>query len=709
MSKHSFSLKNLDLCDKKVQFVIGFLISILYFLILLVSSHTSFVNLQVPEGAYARNQWQCTDVTTYYLPAKNFLDNGIFGYGSIPDSSRPLGYQLFLAMLITIFGTKWIYAAYILQSVLFAFIYPVTTALIEEISTPDPKHIKYTFLVSLLSGMYFVRAVYIGPDVMMVLLLISGIYFTIISIKYKKWRYVILSFLTIGYGAQVRPTLILYPIINLIIIIWAGIRFKALKTKFVKTLIIVSTLFFIFVCNLPSLRNYHNYNVFKPTVILSANYYDYLVKKILIKERLSDYFYKTKAEIEADSTISNQLLKKKEKAIEVVEKYPIATIKVILIDNLKGVLLDNHLVNFTANFYGYNWKPFKAKEGCYNLYGSKLLYFIYIVLAILYCILYLFFFISFLQLWRQKKYLLCSSILFVIFIFLAPSIIIGDGGARFRLPFEWIIIIVACRFDPAFLKENTAGELDAPERTLQHRATILRKPFLKKIYIQWYRLLLNKIPDSGGYKILEIGSGGGFIKEVNSHIITSDILEGVDCDLTFSAEKLPFEDNSLDAILMIDVLHHLPDCSKFFSEAQRTLRIGGKIIMIEPANTVFSRFIYKHIHHENFDPAAKEWSFESSGPLSGANGALPWIIFKRDYPLFKNLFSDLNCESFEYHTPFAYLVSGGLSYKSLLPGWLYSPLRIFELLISPLNKLTAMFQTITINKEIKNGPADHKN
>jgi SAM-dependent methyltransferase len=700
------SLKNLDLCNKKVQFAIGFIAGILYFVILALSSHTSFVNIQAPEGAYTGNLWQCTDVITYYIPAKNFLHNGIFGYGDIPDSARPLGYQLFLALFIAVFGGKWVYAVYIVQSVLLALIYPVTTALIEEVVPDNRRLIKYSFLVSLFSGIYFVRAVYIGPDVMMVFLMISGIWLTIKSIRSQKWLYAVLSFLIIGYGAQVRPTLILYPLINLLIIVWAGMRFKTLRTRFVKTLIVVSSIFFIVVCNLPSLRNWINYRVFKPTIILSGNYYDYLAKKILVRENLSGYFYKTKAEIESDKDIASQLIKKKEKAKEVIMKYPFTTIKVIFYDNLKGVMLNDHLVNFTANFYGYNWKPVKAGEGCYSLKGSRFIYFISIGMAFLYSLLYLMFIISIIQLWYQKKYLFSLMVLFIIFIFLAPSIIIGDGGARFRIPFEWLIVIVACRTDLSFIKEQSDGDLDAPERTIHHRATILRKPFLRKIYVNWYRMLLEKTADSPAPKILEIGSGGGFIKKLNPDVITSDILEGVDCDMTFSADSLPFEESSLDAILMIDVLHHLPDAGKFFSESQRVLKAGGKIIMIEPANTLFSRFIYRNIHHENFDPGSKEWAFESTGPLSGANGALPWIIFKRDYQIFKTRFPDLSLVSIDYHTPFAYLVSGGLSYKSLLPGWLYRPFRAFELLLSPLNRYIGMFQTITVKKEKKDGDTD---
>src|SRR3972149_10539147 len=152
-----------------------------------------------------------------------------------------------------------------------------------------------------------------------------------------------------------------------------------------------------------------------------------------------------------------------------------------------------------------------------------------------------------------------------------------------------------------FLKEKKEFALDAVETTLLHREIILSKPFLKKLYEEWYHSFIKKIPGLPEGKLLEIGSGGGFLKQICPEIITSDIMGLPHCDMTFSAENIPFKENSLSAIFMIDVLHHIPDCKQFFKEAERTLSQGGRVIMIEPANTFFSRFIYKNMHHELFD------------------------------------------------------------------------------------------------------------
>ena len=138
---------------------------------------------------------------------------------------------------------------------------------------------------------------------------------------------------------------------------------------------------------------------------------------------------------------------------------------------------------------------------------------------------------------------------------------------------------------------------------------------------------IKDVPD--GLKI-ELGSGGGFLKEVISDVITSDVLELPDVDKVFFAEKIPYPDKSIAAFFLLNTLHHLKEPDKFFSEVNRCLKPGAKIIMIEPTNTPFSRLIFKHIHHEQFDEKKVDWKVDGKGRLGNANLAIPWIIFIRD-------------------------------------------------------------------------------
>src|SRR4030042_2618837 len=105
-----------------------------------------------------------------------------------------------------------------------------------------------------------------------------------------------------------------------------------------------------------------------------------------------------------------------------------------------------------------------------------------------------------------------------------------------------------------------------------------------------------------------------------------------------SLQKIPFVSGSLRGIFMSNVLHPIPFPRDFFGEAARCICPGGVINMIEPWVSTWSKIIYTHLHREPFQVDTRAWEFPSTGPLSGANGALPWIIFKRDKDLFVNEF-----------------------------------------------------------------------
>jgi SAM-dependent methyltransferase len=241
------------------------------------------------------------------------------------------------------------------------------------------------------------------------------------------------------------------------------------------------------------------------------------------------------------------------------------------------------------------------------------------------------------------------------------------------------------------------SNLDDPSATLLHSRILEKKKFLRSLYSDFYRDIARRLGDRQSGIVVELGSGGGFIKEVIHGAITSDILELPNVDRVFSASEMPFDAASIDAIVMIDVLHHIAEPRLFFDEAVRCLKQGGKVVMIEPANTVWSRFIYKNFHHESFDIKA-QWTIEKGGPLSGGNGALPWIIFERDRERFEKRYPQLSIAAIEFHTPVAYLLSGGFTLRQLVPDFCYLPVRGIEYIMSPLRQWTAMFETIELVK-----------
>ena len=250
----------------------------------------------------------------------------------------------------------------------------------------------------------------------------------------------------------------------------------------------------------------------------------------------------------------------------------------------------------------------------------------------------------------------------------------------------------------SFLKYKTQFDLDDPKATLAHREIILQKPFLKKIYIDWYHEIIARVPKNIRGKILEIGSGGGFLKQLYPNVVTSDILPLETCDMIFSAEEIPFSTNELSAIVMLNVFHHVPHPWKFLKEAERTLERGGRVVMIEPANSFFGRFIYKKFHHEPFNENG-EWEIVSTGPLSSSNQALPYIYFERDREKFNKEFVQFKIVEIKYHTSFRYLLSGGVSMKSLVPNWSYGIIKGIETIFDLFGKVFGMFVIIVVEKK----------
>ena len=240
-------------------------------------------------------------------------------------------------------------------------------------------------------------------------------------------------------------------------------------------------------------------------------------------------------------------------------------------------------------------------------------------------------------------------------------------------------------------------DLDDPRATMLRRKMLREKIFLRKVYEEWYGCVKAALPQQSG-PVLELGAGAGFLGDHIPDLITSDLMNLPELSLVMDAHFIPFKDETLRSIVMIDVLHHLPGPRLFFKEAGRCLKVGGAVIMIEPWVTFWSRLVYGRFHHEPFQPRAEQWEFPSSGPLSGANGALPWIIFQRDQALFRKEFPNWQVKSIKPDMPVAYLLSGGMSLRSLAPGSLFGPVRKLERFLGPWMDHLGMFSRIVLEK-----------
>jgi SAM-dependent methyltransferase len=242
--------------------------------------------------------------------------------------------------------------------------------------------------------------------------------------------------------------------------------------------------------------------------------------------------------------------------------------------------------------------------------------------------------------------------------------------------------------------ETRGMDLDDPRTTHLRRELIRSKPALRDIYEDWYRRILSRIPAGPG-EALEIGSGAGFLKDLIPGLITSEFLTCGDTAVVLDAQRLPFAQSSLRAVVMTNVLHHIPDAARFFADAARCVRPGGAIVMIEPWVSTWSRFVYSRLHHEPFDTEGG-WQLPPAGPLSGANGALPWILFSRDRARFDETFPEWTVARVEPLMPFRYLLSGGVSMRCLVPHVTFALWKAAERALTPVMSHVAMFAEITL-------------
>lgn len=242
------------------------------------------------------------------------------------------------------------------------------------------------------------------------------------------------------------------------------------------------------------------------------------------------------------------------------------------------------------------------------------------------------------------------------------------------------------------------GLRDEDPRTIEiHRRIIREKPLLRDAYASFYGEFVSvsrRVPPG---PCVELGTGGGFLKELMPSVVITDVIPALGMDAALAAEALPFRAGSISAFFLLDVFHHVTDPRRFLAEVVRCLRPGGALVMVEPANTAWGRFVRKHFHHEPFDEGAG-WEPGGNGRAAASNLALPWIVFVRDRALFERMFPQLRLVRVEPHTPLRFLLSGGISYRALAPSCLLPLVRLAEWTASSLNRYLGMHTTIEVCK-----------
>lgn len=240
------------------------------------------------------------------------------------------------------------------------------------------------------------------------------------------------------------------------------------------------------------------------------------------------------------------------------------------------------------------------------------------------------------------------------------------------------------------------------EKLKEHKEIWKKKEIIRRIYLDWYKLIMTHKREG---RIVELGSGIGNLSEYYPEIISSDIIPCPWLDIVFNATAMPFEEEGIDTLIMIDLLHHLIDVDSFFTEVDRVLKNKGRLIMLEPYISPISFFIYSYLHQEplvlNIDVFAKrstDIQNHRKEPFD-SNSAIPTILFWREEKRFREKYPRLRIVEKDLLAFLLYPLSGGFEHRSLVPVWGFSIVSFIEKLMRPLVKLIAFRTFVMIEKE----------
>jgi SAM-dependent methyltransferase len=146
----------------------------------------------------------------------------------------------------------------------------------------------------------------------------------------------------------------------------------------------------------------------------------------------------------------------------------------------------------------------------------------------------------------------------------------------------------------------------------EHRSVWRSKPVLADVYGVWFAALAAEVPVGG--RAVEIGAGPGFLgahvreKRKDARWLSTDVLAAPWNDLAADGLRLPLRAGTADAVIGLDMLHHLARPGRFFEEAVRVLNPGGRIAVVEPWVTPFSYPIYRLLHREGCRLGLDPWN-----------------------------------------------------------------------------------------------------
>ena len=151
----------------------------------------------------------------------------------------------------------------------------------------------------------------------------------------------------------------------------------------------------------------------------------------------------------------------------------------------------------------------------------------------------------------------------------------------------------------------------------------LISPVYPQPFFDAKKIIRNEI--KGKNKVaLNLGSGNS---DFGDDLLNVDLLPYKNVDIICDIENMPFNDNSIDYIINIAVLEHVPNPQKVIAEIQRIMKPGGKLYCFIPFMQPFhaSPYDFQRFTYEGMKHQFRDFEIIKLKPIGPTSGML-WTV-----------------------------------------------------------------------------------